>query len=55
MRKNAYRLGREMIWTNVAQLYMHIFRTGSRWKARRCRENLWPSRRSTRNRGNCRS
>src|ERR1700726_1455934 len=25
MRKNAYRMGREMIWSNVAQLYMHSF------------------------------
>src|ERR1700726_143378 len=25
MRKNAYRIGREMIWSNVAQLYMHSF------------------------------
>ena len=25
IRKNAYRLGREMIWSNVAQLYMHSF------------------------------
>jgi glycosyltransferase involved in cell wall biosynthesis len=25
MRKNAYRLGREMIWSNVAQNYMHTF------------------------------
>jgi glycosyltransferase involved in cell wall biosynthesis len=25
MRKNAYRLGREMIWSNVAQLYMRSF------------------------------
>ncbi|MFH1741107.1 MAG: glycosyltransferase family 4 protein [bacterium] len=25
MRKNAYRLGREMIWSNVARLYMHSF------------------------------
>lgn len=25
MRKNAYRLGREMIWSNVAQQYMHSF------------------------------
>jgi hypothetical protein len=25
MRKNAYRLGREMIWSNVAQTYMHSF------------------------------
>jgi glycosyltransferase involved in cell wall biosynthesis len=25
MRKNAYRLGREMVWSNVAQLYMHSF------------------------------
>ena len=25
MRKNAYRIGREMVWSNVAQLYMHSF------------------------------
>jgi glycosyltransferase involved in cell wall biosynthesis len=25
MRKNAYKLGREMIWSNVARLYMHCF------------------------------
>ncbi|QOY86429.1 glycosyltransferase family 4 protein [Paludibaculum fermentans] len=25
MRKNAYRLGRDMVWSNVAQLYMHSF------------------------------
>lgn len=25
MRKNAYRLGREMVWSNVAQLYMSTF------------------------------
>ncbi len=25
MRENAYRLGREMIWSNVARLYMHSF------------------------------
>jgi hypothetical protein len=25
MRLNAYRLGREMVWSNVAQLYMHSF------------------------------
>jgi glycosyltransferase involved in cell wall biosynthesis len=29
MRKSAYRIGREMIWSNVAQLYMHSFE-GSR-------------------------
>ena len=29
MRKNAYRLGRDMIWSNVAQLYMNSFE-GSR-------------------------
>jgi len=27
IRKNAYRLGREMVWSNVAQLYMHSFET----------------------------
>ncbi len=25
MRKNAYRLGREMIWSNTAEMYMHSF------------------------------
>lgn len=25
MRKNAYRIGRDMVWSNVAQLYMHSF------------------------------
>src|SRR6202142_2946050 len=25
MRKNAYRMGREMVWSNVAQMYMHTF------------------------------
>ena len=25
MRKNAYRMGRDMIWSNVAQIYMHSF------------------------------
>jgi glycosyltransferase involved in cell wall biosynthesis len=25
MRKSAYRIGREMVWSNVAQLYMHSF------------------------------
>src|SRR6201999_2194640 len=25
IRKNAYKLGREMIWSNVAQQYMHSF------------------------------
>ena len=25
IRKNAYRIGREMVWSNVAQLYMHSF------------------------------
>ena len=25
MRKNAYKIGREMIWSNVAQIYMHSF------------------------------
>ena len=25
LRKNAYRIGREMVWSNVAQLYMRSF------------------------------
>ena len=46
-------LGREMVWSNVAQLYMRSFEFPG-WKWRRGRENLWPPRRSTRSRGNCR-
>ena len=36
MRKNAYKLGREMIWSNVAQLYMRSFEAGPAGSARRC-------------------
>ena len=52
MRKNAYKLGREMIWSNVARLYMNSFE----WRGsngRCCRENRLPPRRSTSSRANC--
>ena len=55
IRKNAYRIGREMIWSNVAQLYMRSFESVAAGRGRRSRENLLPPRRSTRSRGNCRS
>ena len=29
MRKNAYKLGREMVWSNVARLYMQLVRAGA--------------------------
>jgi hypothetical protein len=54
IRKNAYKLGREMVWSNVARLYMRSFEL-SRIEARRDLENLSPRRRSTKSRGNCRS
>ncbi len=47
IRKNAYKLGREMVWSNVARLYMRSFelRPGSR--ARCCRARPLPPRPST--------
>ena len=54
MRTNAYKLGREMIWSNVAQLYMHSFEL-ARLEAHLCRANLSRSKRSIRNTENCRS
>ena len=54
IRKNAYKLGREMVWSNVAQLICARSSChGSR--GRRDLENLSPRRRSTKSRGNCRS
>ena len=55
MRKNAYRLGREMIWSNVAQLYMRSFELLAAGSSGLSRASLWPPRRSIRSRGNCRS
>jgi len=40
MRKNAYRLGREMIWSNVAQLYMRTFEAARLQGAARSRKSL---------------
>jgi glycosyltransferase involved in cell wall biosynthesis len=40
MRKNAYRLGREMIWSNTAQLYMNSFESARLEGAARTRKSL---------------
>ncbi len=40
IRKNAYRLGREMVWSNVAQLYMHTFESSRLEGAARSRKSL---------------
>jgi hypothetical protein len=40
MRKNAYRLGREMIWSRVAQLYMNSFEAARLEGAARSRKSL---------------
>ncbi len=40
IRKNAYRHGREMIWSNVAQLYMRSFELSRREGAARSRQSL---------------
>ena len=40
MRKNAYRLGREMIWSNVAQLYMGSFESARLQGAALSRKSL---------------
>src|SRR5438132_12864299 len=40
MRKNAYRLGREMVWSNVAQLYMRSFELSRIEGAARSRKSL---------------
>ena len=51
MRKKAYMLGREMIWSHVAHLYMESFqrRGGAGWTCRtsRWRSVHWPSNRWT--------
>jgi glycosyltransferase involved in cell wall biosynthesis len=40
MRKNAYRIGREMVWSNVAQLYMRTFEASRLEGAARSRKFL---------------
>src|SRR6266516_3705437 len=40
MRKNAYRIGREMVWGNVAQLYMRSFECSRLEGAARARKSL---------------
>ena len=48
-------LGREMIWSNVAQHLHAVLRVQRGWKGRRGRENSLPPRRSTSSRASCRS
>ena len=40
MRKNAYRVGREMVWSNVAQMYMRSFELSRTEGAERSRKSL---------------
>jgi glycosyltransferase involved in cell wall biosynthesis len=40
MRKNAYRIGREMVWSNVAHLYMHSFELARLQGGARSRKSL---------------
>jgi hypothetical protein len=40
IRKNAYRIGREMVWSNVAQMYMHSFECSRLEVAARSRKLL---------------
>src|ERR1700756_2178117 len=40
IRKNAYRLGREMVWSNVAQMYMRSFECSRLEAAARSRKSL---------------
>ena len=40
IRKNAYKLGREMVWSNVAQLYMRSFELSRIEGAARSRKSL---------------
>ncbi len=51
MRKNAYKLGREMVWSNVARLYMRSFERARRERAVLvakvvCRRKPWTSSRA---------
>jgi glycosyltransferase involved in cell wall biosynthesis len=40
MRKNAYRMGRDMVWSNIAQQYMHSFESSRLEGAARSRKSL---------------
>jgi glycosyltransferase involved in cell wall biosynthesis len=40
IRKNAYKMGREMVWSNVAQLYMHSFQSSRLEGTARARRSL---------------
>ena len=40
MRKNAYRIGREMVWSNVAQMYMRSFESSRLEVAAQSRKSL---------------
>ena len=51
MRKNAYKLGRDMIWSRVAQLYCRSFEQARHRPQFRVAENRRRSKRSTNSRG----
>jgi len=53
MRKNAYKLGRDMVWSRVAHLYMKSFEQ-ARHDTASWEENPRPSRRSTNSPTSCR-
>ena len=55
MRKNAYKLGREMIWSNVAEAVFAARSSRRGWRERAGRGSRLPPRRSTSSRANCRS
>jgi len=54
IRKNAYRIGREMIWRQRGADVYAFFRGFPAGSDGAAGESLWPPRRSTRSRGNCR-
>ena len=55
IRKNAYKLGREMVWSNVARLYMRSFELGAAGAGGVVAKDPLPPRRSTSSRASCRS
>ena len=55
IRKNAYKLGREMVWSNVARLYMRSFELSQIEGTARSRKSLATKTLDQKPRGNCRS
>ena len=55
IRKNAYRLGREMVWSNVAQLYMRTFELSRLQGAARSRKSLATKNARSEDPANCRN